>query len=623
MIASRLTTTLLMVCAIVTVALAMDSAWAFLIARSPQAFDPLHTMLLAGLVSAPLCGGLAWQFARIQAASAEHAASLAEKSRAIAELQQRRLEAEQAYAASEQGLERLAESEALYRLLADNQTDVITLWSVDLRCEYTSPSVKLALGYTAGEIADNPDLFAVRAEDLAGVQALVRQLTPGGETNSAEFRLVHRDGSDVWVEGAFRRLDDGGGFISTTRVIAKRKTLEQALIRALDEAKAAVQAKSDFLANMTHELRTPLNAIIGFAGVLKASGELSPSSARQVSLIADASQTLLSVVNDVLDFSRLEAGAVEPDLHPFDPKALAESTTAMLVGQAAAKGVALEVCASGADDPLLGDAARLRQVLLNYLSNAIKFTSRGVVRVCVIQVGDLEHRRLRVEVQDSGIGISSDQIASIFDRFTQADASTSRQYGGTGLGLAISKRIVEALGGSVGVESRVGEGSTFWFETPLRVASSSSDEHGEATAPVSIRSAMRLLVVDDNVVNRELISTLLAPFDLEIETAADGVEAVEAASRASFDLILMDVQMPNMDGLTATRRIREATPPGAARTPIIAMTANVLPDQVARCLEAGMDGHLGKPIIPAKLLSILAGGAPEPDARMACGDAAE
>jgi CheY-like chemotaxis protein len=203
--------------------------------------------------------------------------------------------------------------------------------------------------------------------------------------------------------------------------------------------------------------------------------------------------------------------------------------------------------------------------------------------------------------------MTDEQLGAIFDRFTQADASVSRQYGGTGLGLAISRRIVEAMGGVIGVASTLGEGSSFWFEVSLPRAGVGAvpGQAAEPGPPVAIRPALRLLVVDDNAVNRELITTLLAPFDLEIETAADGVDAIEAVSHAPFDLILMDVQMPNMDGLTATRRIRAAAAPGAPRTPIIAMTANVLPEQVDRCLAAGMDDHLGKPINPQKLLEAL------------------
>jgi CheY-like chemotaxis protein len=235
----------------------------------------------------------------------------------------------------------------------------------------------------------------------------------------------------------------------------------------------------------------------------------------------------------------------------------------------------------------------------------VKFTASGEIKVVIRQAAVGDQRKLRMSVRDTGIGIPSDQIEGIFGRFTQADASVSRQYGGTGLGLAISRRIIEALGGQIAVESEPGKGSNFWFEVVMPAAEAARMGEPEATPAMETGQALRLLLVDDNPVNRELVCALLEPFDVDIETANDGVEAVEAAARAAYDLILMDVQMPNMDGLTATRRIRAAEAVDGGRVPIIALTANVLPEQVARCLEAGMDDHLGKPISPEQLLNML------------------
>jgi len=394
------------------------------------------------------------------------------------------------------------------------------------------------------------------------------------------------------------------------KIISDRERLGLALEQALGEAEAATRAKADFLANMTHELRTPLNAISGFSGLLKQSDRLNPRDAHHVALIASASQALLHVVNDVLDFSKLEAGALELDHQPFDPAELAQSTADILGHQAEAKGLGLSVETVGEAGALVGDAARLRQVLLNLLSNAVKFTASGAIRVVVAQVGneigDDAARTLRIEVIDQGIGVPADQLDKIFGRFTQADASVSRKFGGTGLGLAISKRIIEAMGGEIGAVSRPGHGSTFWFEVPLAPAAVNDAADEAGAGGLAIAPGLRVLVADDNAANRELFHALLAPFDLEIAAAQDGVGAVEAAARIDFDLIFMDVQMPVMDGLTATQHIRAAAHIAGRHTPIIAMTANVLPDQIARCLAAGMDDHIGKPVNPLRLLETIA-----------------
>ena len=448
-------------------------------------------------------------------------------------------------------------------------------------------------------------------------------LVEGGPQATVEYRCLRKDGAYIWAESSLALVKGGGGdVIAISRDIDQRKALEQDLLSALEAAKSGAAAKSDFLANMTHELRTPLNAIVGFSGVLKGSADLTARDARHVALIHDASATLLGVVNDVLDFSKLDSGGYELDPHPFDPGAMAQSVAALVEQQATAKGLDLRVDIDGEMAPLVGDAARLRQVLLNFLSNAVKFTSQGAVSIRLTQTPVGEARRLRVEVRDSGIGIPESQLQQVFERFTQADVSVSRQFGGTGLGLAISKRIIETMGGEIGAESQPGVGSTFWFEADLPEAESGVIEVAAEDARGDFDQRLRLLLVEDNPVNRELVATLLAAFDVDIAVAVNGAEAVDAVAAADFDIILMDVQMPVMDGLTATRHIRAMTGRPAARAPIIAMTANVLPEQVARCLEAGMNDHLGKPINPAKLVETLArwadtGDADGPEAKTA------
>ena len=499
--------------------------------------------------------------------------------------------------------------DAQYRVLADNVTDVIAMNTFSGRRVYISPSVTQAMGYTPEELFTTNNYTFLHPEDSEWVpRALAHLVETGGET-TLQYRVLHKDGHALWVETNFGLVEVGDAYgeplvISVSRPIDARKALENDLVEARRRAEAAAAAKSDFLANMTHELRTPLNAIIGFSGVLKGSPRLTGNDARHAQLIHEASNTLLELINSVLDYSKLEAGAVELEVRAFDPADLARTLAAMMTEQASARGLELKVEIEGGTAPLMGDPSRIRQVLLNYLSNAIKFTTRGGVTIALSQSRDgPDHDRLRIAVTDTGIGVTPQQVEHLFDRFTQADASVSRQYGGTGLGLAICKRTVELMGGTLGCDSQPGQGATFWFELTLPRAGTLPEE--VEAEDETLEAPLRVLLVEDVEMNRELISALLEPFAVEIVPCENGLQAVEAMKRGGFDLVLMDVQMPVMDGLTATRAIRALPQAHARATPIIAMTANVLPEQVAKCLEAGMDDHIGKPISPAALLGAL------------------
>jgi len=581
-------TVALIVCAV----MATDYLVNIVLLNTPNAYTPLSTLLIALVVAAPLSYWLTSQRLRLERLRDDLSASLDAKQEAIEEADRRRVEAE--------------EAERLYRLLSDNLTDHVALWSPKGERVYSSPSIRRITGYTLDEFMALPPQAMVGEVDFARVQKLIRGLTPGGPPATADYECTRKDGTLIWLESAYSLLGDGSGILLvTSRDITERKQLELDIAKALELAETASAAKSDFLANMTHELRTPLTAIIGFAEVLRRSRGLSQTAARQVGHILDASNTLLSVVNDVLDFSRLEAGGLELDPAPFDPAAMASSCAALVEERAVAKGLVIKVKTSKGLRPMNLDGPRLSQVLLNFLSNAVKFTAHGSITVALSQKVEGDAALLRGAVSDTGIGIAPEHLDNIFDRFSQADAAVSRRFGGTGLGLAISRRIVERMEGQIGVDSVEGQGSTFWFEVRGPLAELAAQE-AEATPLLDGEAGVRLLLVEDNAVNRELIKTMLEPFGVDVETANDGVAGVEAMRQGHFDLVLMDVQMPVMDGLTATREIRAMEGARGAATPIVAMTANVLPEQIATCLAAGMDDHLGKPINPTKLLETVA-----------------
>ncbi len=375
---------------------------------------------------------------------------------------------------------------------------------------------------------------------------------------------------------------------------------EQALKAARAEAEAAAAVKSEFLANMSHEIRTPLTAIIGFSGMLEKATGLDDTARRSVDRIRSAGEALLSIVNDVLDFSKLEAGQFEISPHPVHVCALAEETLALFTPQASAKGLGLAFDADEAiPDLLLIDADRVRQVLLNLIGNAMKFTAEG--RVGLSLRYDAALRRLKVKVADTGPGMSAEQQAKLFQRFSQVDASSTRNHGGTGLGLAICKGLAEAMGGGVSVQSQLGMGSVFTFEISA----------APATAPEPVvelgddfdygLTAIRVLVVDDNPVNRELASVVLTSLGAEVADAASGAQGVQKASEAPYDVILLDVRMPDMSGEQALQVIRGGAGPNSD-IPILAFTAE--PDFL-RTSSARFDGYVGKPIVPADLASAI------------------
>lgn len=478
-----------------------------------------------------------------------------------------------------------------------------------LRFIYVSEGCWTYFGVSASDWVQDPGSWHrhVDADDVEGYrQGFVRVMRQEATGVQQNLRVRGGDGCQRTLQLNVVRRDSHGGQMFD--VIALDIT---ELVHARVSAERASQAKSEFLATMSHELRTPLNAILGFSRLLEVSA-VDDDSRRQARHIRETGETLTRVLNDVLDLGKIEAGKYPLDPQPFHMDEVLGSCADIFQTVAAERGLRFEVSPTPALPQLVGDPVRLRQVLHNLLSNACKFTANGVVGMKVALLGTEPgldggppHVRLELTVYDSGLGMTPEQMGRVFERYEQAQVSTSVRHGGTGLGLSIVKGLVDQMGGTVEVKSRLGEGTTFTVLLSLPLADGTITLNEPQALPSALDRPLRVLVVDDSPINREVLKALLARWGHDVEEAADGVMAVAAVQRQRPDLVLMDLDMPGMDGLEATRRLRAAEGSGP-RLPIVALTGKAFAEDLVRTREAGMDSHLVKPVRIEALQKVLA-----------------
>ncbi|MDO9284052.1 MAG: PAS domain S-box protein [Aquabacterium sp.] len=549
---------------------------------------------------------------------------ITERKRVQAELARHRQQLEEEVGERTQAL-RLAlraqsDSEHFLRSITDNLPDMVGYWDAQQVLRYANRSYRAWFSPHRDPVGMTREAFFGDADSDVGEMAFDAALA--GRAQRFEYALVNDAGEvrHAWVHYVPDFQDDrvAGLFVLVSNITDFKKAelrlqaLNEQLVAARDRAEAANRAKSAFLANISHEIRTPMNAIIGLTHLMRHDAR-DGVGAERLAKVSQAGNHLMGVINDVLDLSKIESGKLQLVMTDFDVEALLARTCSLVAEHAHDKGLALRVVADGVPPVLRGDAARVAQALLNLMSNAVKFTDRGSIELrCELLASETDALRLRFSVLDTGVGVPADKLGDLFGIFEQADTSTTRRYGGTGLGLAITRRLALLMGGEVGVDSAAGQGSCFWFTARFDRPRSSARPPAqpslpqpapEAASPHERLRGARVLLAEDNPVNREVAGELLRSVGLMVDMAHNGEDAVRLARQQAYDLLLMDVQMPVLDGLAATRMLRSM--PHYARTPILAMTANAFGDDRQACLSAGMDDHLAKPVDPDLLYAML------------------
>ena len=495
------------------------------------------------------------------------------------------------------------EVEARYRLMAENATDMIIASDLEGRVTFISPGCRTVLGCESEVMMGSKAGTLIHPDDVPVLQAALKRAAGGESNNRVRWRANRFDtGADVWLESNPSPIMEHGrpvAVVDVVRDVTVQVAQEQALTEARQAAEQATEAKSAFLANMSHEIRTPLTAVIGFNKLLLESPTLPQADPGLAARAGSAGRSLLALINDILDYSKIEAGQLELAMRPASPRQVAEEALALFEPQAWEKGLELVLSVSDAvPQSAVFDAGRLRQVLLNLLGNALKFTDQGRILVRL----DYRLNRLLFEVQDTGCGLDAAQEGQLFQRFFQADTSIARRHGGTGLGLAICKALVEVMGGSIEVVSQPGQGATFRFNIMAQPAAGFSRLSDGVEPEMVSLSGVRVLVVDDNPLNLELADAMLSGAGAEVSLAADGPAGLAAADRRPFDAVLLDIRMPGIDGCEVLERLRAGDGPNRT-TPVLAFCAD---GDIGPYRQARFDGFVRKPIDTAELLRSIA-----------------
>lgn len=551
--------------------------------------------------------------------------------------------------------EGLQENARLLKATVVNANDGVMITTADLenggpKIIYVNEAFTRISGYEADEIiGKTPRILQGPDTDRKVLNELKSRLLRG-KPFKGELKNYTKDGDPYWLDISITPIQDKKGeithFTAIERNITEQKRFERELLKeketaekevverkriesqiqeytdklelirfeavdAKKKAEEASAAKSEFLANMSHELRTPMNGIIGMAEMLMDSA-LDPDQRENIETLHRSSENLLGILNDILDISKIEAGELKIETVPFHLSTAVRQVIQLFLPLASDKGITLDMeRSSDVPSAVIGDLGRIQQVLRNLISNALKFTDDGSITVSVKATTGSEEPTLYLAVEDSGVGIQKDKLDQIFEKFTQADTSVTRKYGGTGLGLAITQQLVELMGGEIGVDSLEGQGSTFWFNIPLKEAGVNDvlvnlydEKHG--ISGIDLSKDLRILAVDDHPVNQTFAKKLLKKLGfIYVDLAENGQQALDKIAANTYDIVLMDCQMPELDGYQATMKLREREKQTGSHLPVIALTANAMVGDREKCLKAGMDDYLSKPIKSDKLFAVM------------------